>query len=75
MVLNLNLSKYEEENNTNNMDAFERLKQALGLKADPIGVKLIYKHNNNLKASFSSLYRKYRFNSDRIIKSYTDDCI
>lgn len=33
------------------MNKFESLKQALGLNANPIGVKLIYKHNENLQGS------------------------
>ena len=31
------------------MNAFESLKQVLSLKADPVGVKLIYDHDNSIE--------------------------
>lgn len=31
------------------MDKFEKLKQVLNLKSDPVGVKLIYSHDKNIK--------------------------
>jgi uncharacterized protein (DUF169 family) len=39
------------------MNKFEKLKQVLGLDADPVGVKLIYDYNNNLQedSRFESL--------------------
>jgi len=47
------------------MNAFESLKQALSLKADPVGVKLIYDHDNSIEIDI-------RFKEGRRLERYCE---
>jgi len=49
MVLNPYFLKFKEMKNLVIVNKFESLRKALDLKTDPIGVKLIYDHERNLK--------------------------
>lgn len=49
MVLIPNTLKLWQKKNVINMNKFESLKQTLGLNTNPIGVKLIYEHSENLQ--------------------------